>query len=100
MRSATRLRILRVLELHIFEPNLSKETPIIAYQREDIGRFMGHIVQLFAIFCALRIARDYILRNAFEFFEGKADESLEVMNNPATRNDLLTQPTFSSLKFF
>ena len=50
---------------------------------------MCHVVQLFAILSALRIARDYILRNPFKLLKGKADESLDVMNNPDSRDNLI-----------
>jgi hypothetical protein len=61
---------------------------------------MRHVVQLFAVLSALRIARDNIFWNPLEFFESETDESLGIMNRLDLQNDLLPQLTFSSLKFF
>ena len=57
IRSATRLRTLRILKLsRVREATIAEENFTFTNQWENIRRFMCHIVQLFAILSALRIA--------------------------------------------
>ena len=76
--STTCLRALRIFKLRRFhEKRYRQETSVFTYHWEDIWCFMRHIVQLFTILSAPRVARDNIFRNPFKFFEGEADDSLE-----------------------